>query len=275
MCIRDSYIAPNADRTGPVVIYFNANMQLLETVASAALIRMYHQQMVNVVLFNYRGVGESTGGITRDGVLVDAESVFQYVSVGLRIPEHRIVLHARSIGGGVAFSLARLHPAAHLCSERSFASLRQVIRAVLTKAVGLPTHRALDLGGAAEDGWCCACVRRAALEGLMGLLSWLGWYMECGAEAYLAVTGHKWMLYHPHDTIIPFEVSLYLAVCSRDSQGPPCAFRMLGEADGHNRAMSESEKHWHMQMVLQAVAGSGVQPQVSAAQPLGFSYGSI
>ena len=61
------------------VIYFNANMQLFESASAAATVKMYVSAGLNVVLFNYRGVGESEGALTRDGVIIDGDAVVQYV----------------------------------------------------------------------------------------------------------------------------------------------------------------------------------------------------
>ena len=189
------FVAPDQELSSSVVIHLNANMQLMEAAASAGLIQMYHQHQVNVLLFNYRGVGLSSGSISRDGVLVDAESVFQFVHNGLHVPEDRIVVHARSIGGGVGLGLAKLHPRIAICSERSFASLQQVIRIVLSKALGIWTQTTmlsasvetacedglLSIGATSaeavetEDSSCkCAPLRRGVLELMLWFVTIIG-----------------------------------------------------------------------------------------------------
>eukprot|EP00658_Telonema_sp_P-2_P055118 TRINITY_DN43826_c0_g1_i2.p1 TRINITY_DN43826_c0_g1~~TRINITY_DN43826_c0_g1_i2.p1 ORF type:complete len:367 (+),score=62.58 TRINITY_DN43826_c0_g1_i2:124-1224(+) len=193
------FAAPNSGLDGPTVIYFNANMQLFEAVSSAPLIRMYFQHNVNVLLFNYRGVGASTGHVTRDGVLIDAESVYQFVRDCMRVPEHQIVLHARSIGGGIACALARLHPAVALCSERSFASLSKVIRMVLAKGLGVwVSSSAMTLQDEIEasSGCCMLGIKKLVLEACMCFVSLIGWHFEGVTQAYLGIRGHKLSLIH-------------------------------------------------------------------------------
>jgi len=272
------------DPSGPTVIYFNANMQLLQAESATGLIQMYQQQGVNVMLFNYRGIGLSAGSVTCEGVVVDADSIYQYVHDRLRVPDNKIILHGRSLGGGVALQLARLHPRLHLCSERSFSSLRQVIKTVLLKLCGAYVSKQMLDSGAMEmisgdscKRRCSLMLRRQTVSMLMCLVGWIGWKFEGGAQVYRKLQSTKWLLFHPHDNIVPFEASLYSAV-DPDNSKPDWAYQMQGDVDGHNRPLTLIERQWHMRMVHQAVGDKSlVESSVAddGASMGNYTYGSI
>jgi len=259
-----------AEKGGPTAIYFNANMQLFESASAHQTVRMYVSAGVNVLLFNYRGVGESEGALTRDGVLVDGDAVVQFVKCVHGVPEHHIICHARSIGGGIANVVARLHPRVSLANERSFSSLLQVIRIVVHKFLGVPLpdsppgHRGGSMQEAGKGGdsgsgssglhaGYCGCheaLRRCLAWSVTGLAGGIGWDFEA-SENWSKVRGSKWLLYHPRDAVIPMEASLYHAVVKEGCTVQ--ALRMPGEEDGHNRPLSAEEKEWHMGMVAEAL----------------------
>ena len=127
------FLADGNDDSSPTCIYFNANMQLMEGTSSHSTAAMYLSAGINLVLFNYRGVCESTGRLTRAGTIIDGDAVFQYVNTFCGVPENSCLLHARSIGGGIASQVAALHPGVVICSDRSFSSLLHVIRLSVRK----------------------------------------------------------------------------------------------------------------------------------------------
>jgi len=232
----------------PTVIYFNANMQLFESASAAATVRMYTSKGINVLLFNYRGVGDSDGTLARDGVIIDGESAIQYVHEHLNVPEDCILCHARSIGGGIANAVAKLHPQVNLCNERSFSSLLDVIRIVVHKFFGVFNPEASPDGEARK--WSCGYeMRRCGAAIIVQLASAIGWDFRA-SEHWRHVEGTKWLMYHPRDAVIPLEASLFNAVLKEGFEVH--ALRMPGEIDGHNRALSEEEKEWHMGMVAKA-----------------------
>jgi len=247
-----------ADTAGPTVIYFNANMQLFESASAAATVRMYVSKGINVLLFNYRGVGDSEGTLSRNGVIIDGDTAVQYVHEYLEVPESCILCHARSIGGGIANAVAKLHPHVALCNERSFSSLLDVIRIVVYKFFGVfngsITEAAYDPTGGTEAPKRCSCgyeMRRCGAGTVTALAAAIGWDFPA-SENWRHTKGVKWLLYHPRDAVIPLEASLFNAVL-KESQ-PVNALRMPGEIDGHNRPLSEEEKEWHMGMVTKAFA---------------------
>jgi len=59
-----------------------------------------------VLSFDYRGFGGNAGEPTEEGVYVDAESAYTYLTQNLRVPPTRVILAGRSLGSAVAVELA-------------------------------------------------------------------------------------------------------------------------------------------------------------------------
>ena len=94
----------------------------------------YHQATMSpfmklglqVMLFDYRGYGLSSGHPTEKGLLLDGEAVVDYVERTLAVPAEQIVYFGQSLGSGVAVLLAEKRPPARLILESGFPSLVQV-----------------------------------------------------------------------------------------------------------------------------------------------------
>jgi fermentation-respiration switch protein FrsA (DUF1100 family) len=81
----------------------------------------------DVVLFDYRGYGLSTGELHEEGTYIDAETVWsKLVEVGFD-PSH-IVAFGESLGGAVAIELARRRRVGALVVEDTFTSLTDMAR---------------------------------------------------------------------------------------------------------------------------------------------------
>lgn len=130
----------------------------------------------DVVVFNYRGVSESTGWSSCDGLKLDAETVYQFVRDKLEVPDEKIVLWGFSLGGSIATFLASKHPVS-LINVRSFSSLSHVVRYHAT---------------------CIAAF----------ILILLDWCIHPAAD-WRKVKGKKIVVYHPDDPIIPLYCSLF------------------------------------------------------------------
>lgn len=168
------------------------------------------------------------------------------------MPERNVLCHARSIGGGIANAVAKLHPEVNLCNERSFSTLLDVIRIVVYKFFGV---FAADVEGVEPQPCSCGLImRRCAAATVTCLAGAIGWDFQA-SENWRHVQGMKWLMYHPRDAVIPLEASLFNAVVGDD--GPLHALRMPGDIDGHNRPLSDEEKTWLMELVAQALQGSG------------------
>jgi fermentation-respiration switch protein FrsA (DUF1100 family) len=81
---------------------------------------------VNLFAYDYRGFGRSEGRPDEQGVYLDAEAAYRYVTESLRVPAERIMLFGHSLGTGVATELAIRLPAAALVLEAPYTSLPDV-----------------------------------------------------------------------------------------------------------------------------------------------------
>lgn len=61
---------------------------------------------IHILTFDYRGYGLSTGTPSEPGLLMDAVSVFDWVTKVARIPPERIVIFGQSLGSAVSIALA-------------------------------------------------------------------------------------------------------------------------------------------------------------------------
>ena len=86
----------------------------------------------NVLCFDYRGFGRSTGKITRRGTIDDAVAAIHYTQGRNDVDPQKICVLGQSIGGAVAIvALGRTHPrVAGLCVEGAFSSYRTEARFV-------------------------------------------------------------------------------------------------------------------------------------------------
>ena len=78
---------------------------------------------INLLAFDYRGFGESTGAPEERGLYADATASYEYLTRTLRVPPERLVIFGHSLGSGVAIELASRVPAAGLIVEGAFTSV--------------------------------------------------------------------------------------------------------------------------------------------------------
>ena len=90
-----------------------------------------HKLGLSVLLFDYRGFGESEGSPSEQGTYLDADAAYRYLAETRKIPADRIVLHGESIGNGVAIETAVRHPSRALIVESAFTSIVGMGKSVL------------------------------------------------------------------------------------------------------------------------------------------------
>ncbi|MEA3419030.1 MAG: alpha/beta hydrolase [Campylobacterota bacterium] len=86
-------------------------------------IRIFHDLGLSVLIFDYRGYGQSEGSISEEGTYLDAEAAWEYLAEERHVDPSRIILFGRSIGGAVAARLAAKQQAGALILESSFTSI--------------------------------------------------------------------------------------------------------------------------------------------------------
>jgi uncharacterized protein len=78
---------------------------------------------VNLLAFDYRGYGESSGAPDEPGLYDDATASYRYLTERLHIAPDRVVLFGHSLGSGVAIELASRVPAAGLIVDGAYTSV--------------------------------------------------------------------------------------------------------------------------------------------------------
>lgn len=74
----------------------------------------------DVLLFDYRGYGTSTGAPSEEGLAADARAAHRYLTTARGLLPGRLIVWGKSLGGAVAARLAHEAPAAGLIIESSF-----------------------------------------------------------------------------------------------------------------------------------------------------------
>jgi fermentation-respiration switch protein FrsA (DUF1100 family) len=83
---------------------------------------------IHVLLPDYRGYGLSEGRPSEAGVYADARAGLAHLVGAVGVPEERIVVFGRSLGGAVAVDLARDRKLAGVILESTFTSASGVVR---------------------------------------------------------------------------------------------------------------------------------------------------
>lgn len=87
---------------GTTILWFHGNVG-----AQAHDVAWLHRRLqVNVLVFDYRGYGRSTGRPTEPGVYRDARAALAYLSSRADVAADRIVYLGRSLGAAIAVELA-------------------------------------------------------------------------------------------------------------------------------------------------------------------------
>ncbi|MEM6992726.1 MAG: alpha/beta hydrolase [Myxococcota bacterium] len=111
----------DADHPGPLVIFGHGNAEAIDQWPE----RMAHYRArgISVLLPEYRGYGRSGGTPTEDAITRDWVSFYDLVVARPEIDKERVILHGRSLGGGVVGALARERPAAAMILQSTFTSV--------------------------------------------------------------------------------------------------------------------------------------------------------
>jgi alpha/beta superfamily hydrolase len=129
----------NPSGTGKWMIFFCGNGTVYEDLLHEK--RAIAENLnVNLLVFNYRSVGHSTGELLYGRQLtIDASSVIDYIKHQKGIKESDITLWGHSMGGGVAAAATKYYPQVKLINDRSYSKISSVVPLLspLVKAAGL------------------------------------------------------------------------------------------------------------------------------------------
>ncbi|MGD8570268.1 MAG: alpha/beta hydrolase [Gammaproteobacteria bacterium] len=85
-------------------------------------VSVFHDMGLNVLIFDYRGYGQSKGAPSEQGLYRDARAAWRYLTQIRGIADHQIILFGRSLGAAVAIKLATEVQAGALIAESTFSS---------------------------------------------------------------------------------------------------------------------------------------------------------
>ena len=77
---------------------------------------------LNLLAFDYRGYGESSGEPSETGLYRDADAAYRYLTLERGVPAEHIIIFGHSLGSAVAVDLASRVPSAGLILEGAFTS---------------------------------------------------------------------------------------------------------------------------------------------------------
>jgi len=107
------------------VVYFHGNAETV--LGTAGLMRQVNAEGWDFAVIAYRGYPGSEGKPSEEGLLRDARALWDFVRSEEGIPADRIVIHGRSLGGGVAVGLAaEVEKPAGLVLESTFTSILEM-----------------------------------------------------------------------------------------------------------------------------------------------------
>ena len=89
-------------------------------------IRLFHELGLSVLIFDYRGYGQSSGKPTEQGTYRDADAAWDYLVEQRGISPTHIILFGRSLGASIAADLATRQNPAALILESAFTSVPDV-----------------------------------------------------------------------------------------------------------------------------------------------------
>jgi len=114
------YVPAANEADAPVLLFLHGNAGNIA--GRLGSIQTFHDLGLNVFIIDYHGYGNSTGKPTEKGTDLDADAAWEYLTGELGIAPERIIVFGRSLGGGVAVSLAARQTPGLLVVESSFTS---------------------------------------------------------------------------------------------------------------------------------------------------------
>lgn len=117
---------PTSDDDSPVVLYCHGNRGTV--LHRFRIVKDWHERVgADVLLFDYRGFGQSEGQPTEKGLYGDSRAAYHWLTSERDVNPSRILIVGRSLGGAVALELALDVPHRGLVLESTFTNLPDVV----------------------------------------------------------------------------------------------------------------------------------------------------
>jgi fermentation-respiration switch protein FrsA (DUF1100 family) len=94
-------------------------------------IKLLNNLSVDVLIFDYRGYGMSTGRPSEHGLYLDAEAAYAYLVTNKQVHPEKIIVFGESLGGAVAVDLATKHKTGGIIIEGMFTSVQAMAQRYL------------------------------------------------------------------------------------------------------------------------------------------------
>lgn len=111
----------SADAPAPLVMFFHGNAELIDH--QHATIDLYYRLGLHVLMVEYRGYGHSEGTPSEKHIVQDSLAILEQVLKREDVANEQLVLHGRSIGGGLAAQVALQAEPSALIVESTFTSV--------------------------------------------------------------------------------------------------------------------------------------------------------
>jgi fermentation-respiration switch protein FrsA (DUF1100 family) len=115
---------PAADTARGTLLFFHGNAGNVS--GRLESVQQFHQLGLNVLIVDYRGYGQSTGSPSEQGIYIDAEACWQYLTETKNLAPHELVIFGRSMGGGPATWLAAREQPGAVLLESVFTNVPDV-----------------------------------------------------------------------------------------------------------------------------------------------------
>ena len=115
--------ATTTDSNGVWVLYCHGNAHNLSQYEEPEFYAYLRALGVNILVFDYRGFGESAGVPDEQGLYADARAAYDLLRTKYQVPASKIVLYGHSLGTGVAVQLASSVPSGALILHAPYTSI--------------------------------------------------------------------------------------------------------------------------------------------------------
>lgn len=121
------FIPAAGDESSDTLLWFHGNAGNIGDRADNLLL-LSRRLSVNVLIFDYRGYGNSNGKPSERGLYADGEAALAYLRARDDVDMTRLTLFGRSLGCAVAVELATRHPVKAVILESPFTSIDAMAR---------------------------------------------------------------------------------------------------------------------------------------------------